>query len=186
MLVRAAALIAVVLLPATAGATTVVAKDLGQLCAEADVIFVGTVTDVHSQWVDPDRRAIETVVTFADLVTVVGSPGDPLRLRFSGGVVDDIREEVAGVPRFTVGERVLLFARLERSLSPIVGLNQGLFLVADSPRGPVLLDANGRPVVGVRNGVVEVGPAGAETESAVPLPTFLESVRREIAARPRE
>ncbi len=179
-------LLAVALLPAVSAATTVVAEGFAQICTEADVIFVGTVADVRSQWVDASQRAIETLVTFDHLTIVSGTAGDRLTLRFSGGEVDDIREEVAGVPHFTVGARVLLFARQGRSISPVVGLNQGYFRIVDSPRGPIVLNADDRAVVGVRNDVIEVAPASAGTESAVPLSTFLESVRQQVITRDRD
>lgn len=180
------ALCSLTLFAAAARATSVVTKSFQQLCAEADVIFVATVTDVRSQWSDPNHRAIETVVSFGDVALTYGPPADATTLRLSGGELDDIREEVAGVPQFTVGERVLLFVRRQHAVSPIVGLNQGCFRIVESGRGPVLLTADGHPVLGLRNGALEVGPSTAGTENAVALPTFLEWVRQEVAQRNRE
>jgi hypothetical protein len=172
------------LLPLVVRATSVEPKSFAQLCAEADVIFVGTATAVRAQWADPDRRAIETLVTFGDVTAIAGDADTVTTLRFGGGEVDDIREEVAGVPRFAVGDRVLLFARHGRSVSPLAGFNQGYFRVIGGER-PVLIDVGGRPVLGVRNGAIEIGSADAAAQ-AVPLETFLETVRREVAAQRRE
>src|SRR5262249_17522281 len=160
-------------------ATSVEGEQFTQLSAEADVIFLATVADVRSQWADPDHRGIETFVSFGDVTVLFGSAADASPLRFSGGTVDDIREEGAGLPPFTAGERVLLFARRGRAVSPIIGFNQGYFRIVASSRGDVVLNAAGRAVLGVRNDVVEVGQLN-DTQNAVALTTFLEWVRRDV------
>lgn len=166
-----------------ARATTVVAKDLHALCAEADLIFVGTVRDVRSQWTGAERQSIETLVTFSDLTPVLGVEAAEVTLRFAGGTVDDTREEVAGVPRFTVGERVVVFARSERSISPVVGFHQGCFRVVDDPSGAVVLDVNHRPLAAAAGGALGVASDTAG-ESSVPLDAFLTRIRQELGARP--
>ena len=64
-------------------ATVVVAKDFDALCAEAALIFVGTVTKVESRWSDPQRQAIETEVTFGDLTWLRGGAPAPSTTRNS-------------------------------------------------------------------------------------------------------
>ena len=94
------------LLAAPLWGTTVVAKDLTTLCEEADVAFVGTVADVRSQWADPEQQRIETLATFAQLTPLYGNPGDEITLRFPGGEIEGMREEVAGLPRFRIADLV--------------------------------------------------------------------------------
>ncbi len=163
-----------------ASATTIIAKDFAALCAEADLIFVGTVRAVVSRWTDPEQRAIETLVTFSDVTPVFGTEGREVTLRFGGGQVGTLREEIAGVPQFAVGDRRVIFARREYSVSPIVGFHQGVFPVVDTPQGPV--------VAGVEAAAPEEGASTeaprASREGAVPLDTFLDRVRRELASRP--
>src|SRR5215470_6359453 len=120
--VRIAALVLVGLALAggPASATVVIAKDFAALCAESDLIFVGTVTGVASRWSDPSKQAIETLVTFGDLTWLRGAPQATVTLRFDGGTVDDVHEDVAGVPHFGEGERRVIFAHAGRFVSPIV------------------------------------------------------------------
>lgn len=166
-----------------AHATTVIAKDFRQLCREADLVFVGTVVDVRSEWSDERKQAIETRVVFSDLLALLGVDGGEVELRFGGGEMEGIREEIAGVPRFAVGERMVIFARSERSVSPIVGFHQGCFTVVEGPRGPAVLGSERRPVTSVSGAAVRLGAASAGLESALTLDAFLDGVRRELAAR---
>ena len=167
----------------TAGATTIIAKDFGQLCREADLVFVGTVVEVASEWSDPGKQAIETRVVFSDLLPLVGVEGSRVELRFGGGTMDGIREEIAGVPRFAVGERRVIFARKEHAVSPIVGFDQGAFTVVDSASGPVVLGSGGRPVAAIAGPTVNLAPSPAGPEAGLPLDSFLERVREQLAAR---
>jgi hypothetical protein len=164
-----------------AGATVVVAKDFGAFCAEADLIFVGTVTNVAARWSDPQRRAIETEVTFGDLIWLRGGPEATVRLQFAGGEMDGLREAVAGVPQFAVGERRVVFAHTGHYASPIVGFNQGLFRVVDGASGPVVLDADGRAVTGVGRAALQRG-ASDDRGAALPLEAFLDRVRAHLNA----
>lgn len=166
-----------------ARATVVVAKDFAALCSEAELIFVGTVASTESRWSDPQRQAIETMVTFTDLTWLRGGPRARVELRFAGGELDGLREAVAGVPQFSVGERRVVFARAGHFVSPIVGFNQGLFRVVDGAGGPVVLDADGRAVTGVGRAALQRGAAG-DRDAALPLDTFLARVRAEMAVEP--
>jgi hypothetical protein len=171
-----------ILLAAPAKATVVVPKDFVALCREADLIFVGTVTDTRSRWVDEADGDIETLVTFSDLDPLLGVEQGTVTLRFSGGEMDGRREEIAGIPRFHVGERAVIFARRGRWLNPIVGFRQGCFRVVEGEAGPVVLDADGHPLVDVQQGAVRLGAPEAGTGAAMPLDVFLERVRREITS----
>jgi hypothetical protein len=166
--------------PGRAPATVVVAKDFDALCAEAALIFVGTVAKVESRWSDPQRQAIETEVTFGDLTWLRGGSASQIALRFGGGEMDGLREAVAGVPEFAVGERRVVFAHAGRFVSPIVGFNQGVFRVVDGDAGPVVLDAEGKAVIGVGRAGLQRGAPGDRT-TALPLDDFLARIRAELA-----
>ena len=173
-------------LSGTAHATTVVSKSFADLCAEAEMVFSATVTAVRSQRVDPGRGDLETLVTFADIDALLGVIDSPLTLHFAGGVVDGVREEFLGVPRFTVGERVVLFARKSHQLSPVVGLSQGCFRVVESATGATVASADGRPLTAIDGLVMEAdGVGGASSGGPLPLGQFLDAVRRELSAQGR-
>jgi hypothetical protein len=174
-----AALLAV-LLAGHAAATTVVAKSFEDLCAEADLVFLGTVESMRSAWSDPAKQAIETRITFGDLTWLRGGPRAQLTLRFAGGTVDGLSEEIAGMPRFAVGDRVVIFARDGTYVSPIVGFHQGLFRVDDG----VVVDADGRALA-LHGAALRRSAPDATPGSGLSLAVFLERVRAGLAAAPR-
>lgn len=168
-----------VALAAPVWATTVVSKDFAALCGQADMIFAGTVTAVESRWVDGTRQAIETLVTFGDLTWVRGEADETVTLRFAGGEVDGIREEIAGMPSFAVGERRVIFARDGIYVSPLVGFDQGALAVVEGPGGPEVT----APPPGARASMVlHLGDAPPPVVSPEPLDWFLERVRRQLGA----
>jgi len=178
-LAAAAIVSAVVALGGRAAATVVVAKDFNALCDEADMIFVGTVVSVESRWVDPERQAIETLVTFSDLSWIRGATRGAITLRFAGGAVDGIHEEIAGVPQFQVGERRVIFARDGRFVSPVIGFDQGAFRVVEGSGGLQVIDA---AEVNDPRGALHLGaPPASGTPAPVSLDEFLTRVRQRLA-----
>jgi len=172
------ALIAIVLPAGGASATMVVAKDFAALCDEADLIFVGTVTTTESRWSDASHQAIETLVTFGDLTWLHGGPQPSVTLRFAGGEMDGLREEIAGMPQFAIGERRVIFARAGRFVSPVVGFDQGALRVLDGADGPTVVGVE--PSAGPR-GAFRLGAPGSA--AAVPLDTFVDQVRQQLTVR---
>jgi hypothetical protein len=165
-------------------ATTVVAKSFTELCAEADLIFNGTVADVRSEWSDAERDHIETIVIFRVSEPLFGTSAPTVTLRFSGGTLDGVREEFIGVPRFTPGEHVVLFARRGREVSPIVGLSQGCFRVVETADGPAMAAADGQLLTALERG--DTGDGGrAAGDAPLSLPHFLDAVRGELDAQGR-
>lgn len=168
-----------------AHATTVVSKSFAALCAEADMIFSATVAEVRSQRVDAEQGHIETLVTFTDVEPMLGVSASSLTLRFGGGVVDGVREEFLGVPRFTPGERVVLFARHGYELSPIVGMSQGCFRVVESASGASVTAADGHPVTSLDAGGVAADGGQGASGAPLSLRRFLDDVRTELNAQGR-
>lgn len=161
-----------------AAATVVIEKDFAALCAEADLVFVGTVSRVEAGWRDATRQAIETAVTFSDLTWLRGTPRSSVTLRFAGGEVDGLREEIAGVPHFEVGQRGVIFAHDGDFVSPLVGFHQGLFRIVDGANGATVRDADGRPIAPASDAALRLGTPAAATG----LDEFLDRVRRQLAA----
>ncbi len=176
-------LAAALVVPLPLRATMVVAKSFAALCAEAEVVFVGTVADMQSRWAGPDQREIETLITFSDLMPLLGAEEPEVTLRFAGGEMDGLREEVAGIPRFTIGERVVIFARGGHFVSPIIGFHQGCFRVVDGPDDPVVVNCERHAVAVIEDGVLQLGGAEAARGAPVTLDNFMQRVRRELEAR---
>ena len=140
-------------------ATTLVSMDLPDLSSRAELVVIGWVTGIEVQRNESDR--LYTYVTFEDLEIRQGTHTDStLILRFAGGEMDGERQWVAGMPKFSVGERALLFVQGNGThLCPIVGWGQGRFQVrTDSGDGSEFLaDGTGTPVIGLENGRILYG-----------------------------
>lgn len=168
---------------APAGATVVVGQDLADISRQADAVFVGKVATIESRWRDEAAKSIETVVTFTVVETIYGPRTDAVTLRFGGGEVGGLRQVIAGMPQFRVGEEVLLFVTDEPSISPIVGFHQGCFRVEEYGGERVVLDAEGAPITGTTSRSLSVGRRQDGPAAAMPLDRFLDTVRRHLAER---
>ena len=179
--------------PAALHGTTVVKMTFSEVVDAATVISVGTVSSVEYVW-DAERGTPYTDVTFADLYVLHGSiPGSDLTLRFTGGPTPDgLVLEIAGMPRFTVGQRTVVFSDpAGGGICPLVGWWQGLYRVArDTERGvDVVFDHAGVPMVGFDGPPGELvarvsAPAGPARAGAPPsqltLDTFTALIQAEL------
>ncbi|MBN2576934.1 MAG: hypothetical protein JXP73_20390 [Deltaproteobacteria bacterium] len=118
----AAAALGLSLGPPAANASLVRALDLAELVRSADQVVVAEVVSVRAAW-DSAHRNIYTTVEIAVQESWKGTPpgNGRVRIRQPGGVVGDIEMTVHGMPRFSVGERALLFLRH----SHVCGMAQG-------------------------------------------------------------
>jgi hypothetical protein len=149
--------------------------------AEADRIFVGTVTAITSRPKAAAPRYFETVVRFSVEDAVAGGLPATVELTFSGGEVGGIRQRVDGMPELAVGERYVVMLEPDQDpplVSPFVGFNQGLYrVVGESRASAVVRDRGGRPLA------PDAVPAAARASGGEPtLDAFLETLR---AARSR-
>jgi hypothetical protein len=134
--------------PGHARATTYAkVMDVDQLIEHAERVVRGTVASTEGRWTSGGY--IETVVTVQVDEVYVGQAGETVTVIAPGGTVEGKTLDITGAPRFTVGERVLVFADGRK----IVGFGQGAFQVdADNvarrgpqnavPHHPLELDLN--------------------------------------------
>jgi hypothetical protein len=109
LLAKVALLIGVLFLAQSAFATTFVLMDEEDLAESAEAALIGLVTSVDPV-VDADDGSIQTYVSIVPDAILFGDlPPDEVVLRERGGEVSGRRERVFGVPRYAVGERVLVF-----------------------------------------------------------------------------
>ncbi len=119
-----------------AKATTYLPVTFDELVTRADVIFVGEVVDVRPFALDTrDGEIIKTRVTFRVSDPLFGTTSLVEVFDFLGGEMNGVGMAVAEMPRFTVGDRRVMFARRERSINPIVGFTQGLLRVTRDVNG---------------------------------------------------
>ena len=177
----------VVCTAASARATTYTPVTFDELVTRAEVIFIGEVVDVRPFALETrDGTVIKTRVVFRVQDPVVGTTSALEVFEFLGGELGDVGMAVAGMPRFAVGDRRVVFARRERSINPIVGFTQGLLQVRrDSSGVDRVMTLNGMPVAGaesfgIRTPILPAGPT-------VPmrLSDFRSQVARALGARAR-
>ena len=135
---RAWLVLSLVLLASPAQATSVVAKPFSAVVQESEVIAVGTVTTIAAEW-DVAHKQPFTLITFSSLDVLKGAHTEPaLTLRLLGGPHPDGNIlQVAGVPQFSLGERLVVFVTgNDHYAVPLVGLWQGVYrVVFDAARG---------------------------------------------------
>ena len=128
--------LAIVLLGAApVSATTVIQKSFAEVVQEAEVIAVGTVTAIAAEW-DAAHKQPFTLITFSSLDVLKGAHTEPeLTLRLLGGPhPDGSILQVAGVPQFSLGERLVVFVTgNDQYAVPLVGLWQGVYRVVFDP-----------------------------------------------------
>ena len=111
--------------------TTIIPPTFEQLVQQAELIFQGTVTNSLSVWEgEGGQRHIETYVTFKIEDNVKGQAGASYTIRMLGGTVGDETMEVTDTPKFTVGDREILFVEHNNDqFVPLVGIDHGRFHV---------------------------------------------------------
>jgi hypothetical protein len=125
----------VVLMASATSATVLLALDVEDLAVMSPVVLVGEVNTVESGW-NSDRTKIHTRVQITP-VEVMKGPSDlgTVTVKFLGGKVGDTVAHLPGVPRFEVGEKVLVFLepREDKEGYLPVGFYQGKFKVFRDP-----------------------------------------------------
>jgi len=169
--------------PGPARATSVVETNFSDLVRQAEVIAVGTVSDIREQWSE-ERKAPLTLVTFSNLTVLKGAPGDSFTLEFLGGhTPNGLVMVISGVPSFTVGEKTVVFCSgNHRDFCPLVGIWQGLLRIAVDPqRGVETVSDNFRvPIVKIQNGKFVKLTPGFPAQESLPLSGLLRAIEQEL------
>jgi hypothetical protein len=173
----------IISLHSSAQATSVAEVSFPDLVHQADVIAVGSVSDIQEQW-DEARKAPLTLVTFSDLTVLKGNPGASMTLEFLGGhTPNGLLLMIPGVPQFKVGEKTVVFgAGNHRDFCPLVGVWQGLMRVMTDPQRRIeTVSDNFRiPIVKIQEGkIVKLSPMTAE-QATLTLPALLHAIQQEL------
>jgi hypothetical protein len=167
-----------------AAAIVAVKRSFPELVDRAEQIIIGTVQEVTEG--PDDSGSPATFVTLGDLDVLKGDVGSTLTLRLYGGRMGDRMVRIPDMPRFTVGERYVLFiAGNGRDLCPLVGVWQGRFHVRfDAGRGTeVVEDDAHQPVTGLAGRELQRAPlaAGLEPASGLTPDQFRQLINDELA-----
>jgi hypothetical protein len=167
-------------------ATSVIAPRFETLVDRAELIFAGQVTGQRSEWRNNNgQKSIITLVTFTVGQVHKGRAEATVTLQFLGGTIGDVALEVADVPRFKVGERVVLFIEGNGSAaSPVIGFFHGRFSLRhdESGRDAVFTYRN-EPLANV----AEIGrakrlPTAQESRRALSHEEFAVKIRERLSA----
>ncbi len=159
-------------------ALSVVSRSFDELVQRADLVLVGTVTEVHSEFAADglDQNTIFSYVNFSDLQVVKGQvTAEPYVLRVPGGVMGRFAQDYPGIPAFQTGQRYLVFIRgNQHDFFPVVGISQGVYRI--------LSNAQGQQVV-VRDD--HIGHAGRRAlttlmQDAPTLDSFIQDIRTRL------
>jgi hypothetical protein len=129
--IHAVALAALVIchLPHRARALSVIPPTFDELIAEAGHVVVAEVVASQPEWrTNQAQRAIFTSVRFRVEDTLKGAALPEITVGFLGGTIGDETLHVAGMPRFSPHERVILFLSSNRTeICPLIGAYHGRF-----------------------------------------------------------
>ena len=165
-----------------ASATTYEPVTFNDLVTNADVIFIGEVTDVRAFPLETrDGTIIKTRVIFRVSDPLWGTTSLLEVFDFFGGEWGDIGMAIVGMPEFAVGDRRVVFARRDQSINPIVGFTQGLLQVRRDDSGvDRVFTLGGLPLerpegIGTSSPTVLVTPI-----SPMPLSEFRDRISRTL------
>jgi hypothetical protein len=117
----------------TGRAMSVVPPTFPELVAEAESIVRGEVTAISCAYVDtPGGRPIKTFVTFRVQRTLKGTApaSGTVTLIFLGGTIGADSLEVAGMPKFQIGDREIVFvAGNGKTFCPLIAAGHGRYRV---------------------------------------------------------
>jgi hypothetical protein len=167
---------------ATTPATTVIPPTFDQLVSDAEMIFEGTVSAMHSEWTGQgSERHIVTFITFKIEDPIKGAPGTETTLRMFGGTVDGQTIEVADAPRFKLGDRDVLFVEHNGTqFIPLVGIMHGRFHVqADATGLEIIAKDNGAPLAQVKK--LGQDESAAVAGKALSKVEFKAAIRQKLA-----
>ena len=102
-------LLAAALLAACSPAkAAVVARSIAQLTEKSDLIVIGDVLEVVSEW-NADHSLIISRIDVKVVDRIKGLPDDRISLNVVGGTIGDLTLATSVTPRFIVDDHVLLF-----------------------------------------------------------------------------
>lgn len=123
----------VVLWGSAAGATRIIPSTLEYMTGFSDAVIIGSVVSLDSYW-DDQKIFTDVEVEVEEFVkNAHDEAGTRLTLKVLGGAVGDTRFEVDNSPRFTVGEKVMVFLKKASEAYVPYGLSYGVYQITFDP-----------------------------------------------------
>jgi hypothetical protein len=174
-------------LTATAPATTVLKMSIEKMSLEAVAVIVGEVTDTKSAWT-PDQTTIYTTVTIKVTKCVAGECADTVRIKQRGGTVGETTLYIPGMPKFSQGQKVLLFLDHSYEGEPghhsVIGMCQGMFVVEKKKGGEMMaVQQGGAALAGPdKGGVIRILGQEEQKTIVMPLGKLIKKIKSAIHA----
>jgi hypothetical protein len=165
------------LAPITADATISRAMKFDDKVENAASIILGKCVRQHSRW-DEARNWILTYSTFRVEKTMKGFPAQEITIVTPGGTVENIAQEVIGVPKFREGDEHVVFVRNSQAGPTVLYLEQGAYRVMKENGDRVV-----KPLVSTAVLVDTQRGVAVAPESVRSLRDFESSVRDTIRRR---
>lgn len=162
-----------------ASPTTVIAPTFDELVRRAESVIVARVVSTRSAWVDSRfGRSIVTDVTVSIEQTMKGPVYAERSYEFLGGTVGEDTLVVEGAPRFSIGDRDVLFINeTGRPVSPIVGFTYGRFRIFRDATGvDTIRTHDGRPLASTADVGNDRPPARIAPERSLSLTDFVNTI----------
>ncbi len=190
LLVSFGLILAGVLVTAQAAeATVMVPLSVEDLTARSAIVVRGKVLAQQAAWDDGQRKIYTfTEVEVGSTVFAEGAVPERVVVRSMGGEVGDVGMKVAGTPKFSVGEDVFLFLRVDPKNADqfqVVGMSQGKFRVADEG-GVIVAIPSAEGIAFVRpnaQGVLQVDENHGPVTKRMPIADLEARVRRAADAK---
>jgi len=156
-------------------ASLLTTMSLRELVDASDRIVVARVVSVQAAW-DPSHHKILSTIDVDIEETWKGEPVGRTRLVQPGGTVGEIEMSVGGTPRFSPGEKAVLFLH-GRARPQVVGMSQGKRALEQNPQsGRWLLQPPDTTCV------VERGPDARLRHAQPTAPVDLDDFRSRVEA----
>jgi hypothetical protein len=136
-----------------------------ELTRSADVVVVGKVTDVKSEW-SPDRSRIYSTVTLAVDQHIKGDESQQsVIISTLGGEVDGVGEVYSHTAKFKIDEQVIVFASKDRQGQlKVIGGDEGKLTVTKEEETGRMLVGGNEPLTIVTSHLKAVVQAQARKE----------------------
>lgn len=128
-----------------ASASLVLAMELSELVAEAELVVMARVIRQESRFDDQGRIVTDVQMQVENVEKGSLAPGAGITVRRLGGTLEGLAMRIEGEPSFDDGERVLLFGSSLRRLHVYrpIGMSQGAMRVFEQNGEPWVRRANG-------------------------------------------
>lgn len=161
-----------------ATATSVQKFSLQELTKRSSAIVMAKVEDSYSRW---ENKEIYTYSTLRVLDHVKGMKGQTtVTIRQLGGRVDDIESIVPGMPKFRMGEEVVVFLTQKDAAGYpwVMGLEQGKYTVTSDAKGnKSVRNELGDLIRLLPDGKLDKSPTVA---TELPLGAFLDRIKTDL------